>query len=104
MLSKIQSLGLNGIDGLLVTAECDVSGGLPAFEIVGLPDAAVKEARERVRSAIKNSGFEFPLARITVNLAPADIKKEAFLPNTWQKNIRKASTRLSPTNWFTAVA
>ena len=76
MLSKIQSLGLNGIDGLLVTAECDVSGGLPAFEIVGLPDAAVKEARERVRSAIKNSGFEFPLARITVNLAPADIKKE----------------------------
>ena len=76
MLAKIQSLGLHGIDGLLVTAECDVSGGLPSFELVGLPDAAVKEARERVRSAVKNSGFEFPLARITVNLAPADIKKE----------------------------
>lgn len=76
MLSKIQSLGLNGIDGFCVTVECDYSTGVPAFEIVGLPDAAVKESRERVRSAIRNSGFEFPPARITVNLAPADIKKE----------------------------
>lgn len=76
MLAKVESLGLHGINGFLVTAECDVSAGLPSFELVGLPDAAVKEARERVRSAIKNSGFEFPLARITVNLAPADTKKE----------------------------
>ena len=76
MLAKIKSLGINGIDGFPVIVECDVSSGLPSFEIVGLPDAAVKESKERVRSAIKNSGFEFPLGRITVNLAPADIKKE----------------------------
>lgn len=76
MLSKIQSLGINGIDGFLVTVECDVSTSVPSFEVVGLPDAAVKEAKERVRSAIRNSGFEFPPARITVNLSPADVKKE----------------------------
>ena len=76
MLSKIQSLGINGIDGFLVTVECDVSTSVPSFELVGLPDAAVKEAKERVRSAIRNSGFEFPPARITVNLSPADVKKE----------------------------
>lgn len=76
MLSKIQSLGINGIDGFLVTVECDVSTSVPSFDVVGLPDAAVKEAKERVRSAIRNSGFEFPPARITVNLSPADVKKE----------------------------
>lgn len=76
MLSKIFSATLEGIDGFLVDVEVDVSPGLPAFSIVGLPDAAVQEARERVRSAIKNSGFEFPARRITVNLAPADIRKE----------------------------
>ena len=65
-----------GIDGILVTVEVDISNGLPAFDIVGLPDTAVKEARERVRAAIKNSGFIFPSTRITVNLAPADIKKD----------------------------
>ncbi len=76
MLAKIESLGIYGIDGFSVTVECDVSQGVPSFEIVGLPDAAVKESKERVRSAIKNSGLEFPMGRITVNLAPADIKKE----------------------------
>ena len=76
MLARIRSLGLTGIDGFFVTVECDVSPGLPSFEIVGLPDAAVKESKERVRSALKNSGFEFPMGRITVNLAPADTKKE----------------------------
>lgn len=75
MLCKIQSLGLHGITGYLVTAECDLSGGLPNFDIVGLPDAAVKEARERVRAAVKNCSFKFPVSRITVNLAPADRKK-----------------------------
>ena len=66
----------HGLDGILVTVEVDISNGLPAFDIVGLPDTAVKEARERVRAAIKNSGFVFPSTRITVNLAPADIKKD----------------------------
>ena len=79
MLAKIKSLGIQGIEGFPVTVECDVSAGLPAFEIVGLPDTAVKESKERVRSAIKNSGFQFPLGRITVNLAPADVKKEGPL-------------------------
>ncbi|MBR2861828.1 MAG: YifB family Mg chelatase-like AAA ATPase [Clostridia bacterium] len=76
MLAKVESLGIFGIDGFSVTVECDVSAGIPSFEIVGLPDAAVKESKERVRSAIKNSGLEFPMGRITVNLAPADTKKE----------------------------
>lgn len=76
MLAKIKSLGIYGIEGFSVTVECDVSQGIPSFEIVGLPDAAVKESKERVRSAIKNSGFIFPMGRITVNLAPADTKKE----------------------------
>ena len=60
MLQKIRSLGLQGIAGYEVTAECDLAGGLPNFDIVGLPDAAVKEARERVRAAARNSGFSFP--------------------------------------------
>ncbi len=75
MLCEVRSLGLTGISGYEVRAECDLSGGLPAFEIVGLPDAAVKEARDRVRAAIKNCGFSFPVSRITINLAPADRKK-----------------------------
>ena len=75
MLHKVRSLGLQGISGYEVTAECDLAGGLPNFDIVGLPDAAVKEARERVRSAIKNNGFTFPVGRITVNLAPANLRK-----------------------------
>ena len=75
MFCKIRSLGLHGVTGYEVTAECDLSGGLPAFDIVGLPDTAVKEARERVRAAIKNCGFSFPVSRITVNLAPADRRK-----------------------------
>ncbi len=72
---KILSLGLQGVSGYLVTTEVDLSGGLPNFDIVGLPDAAVKEARDRVRAAIKNCGFSFPVSRITVNLAPADRRK-----------------------------
>ncbi len=76
MLSTTLSYGLIGIDGLQITVEVNVSNGLPLFEIVGLPDAAVKESRERIRAAIKNCNLPFPDDRITVNLAPADIKKE----------------------------
>lgn len=76
MLAKVNSTGLFGMDGYIVDVEVDISNGLPSFDIVGLPDTAVKESKERVRSAIRNSGFEFPMKRITVNLAPADTKKE----------------------------
>ena len=76
MLAKVQSFGLKGIDGFKVDIETDVSNGLPAFEIVGLGDTAVKESKERVHSAIRNSGFSYPVKRIVSNLAPADIKKE----------------------------
>ncbi len=75
MMCSVKSLGFNGIQGSVVTAESFVSNGLPAFEVVGLPDAAVKEARERVRAAAKSSGLRFPTSRITVNLAPASLKK-----------------------------
>ena len=75
MLSTIRSLGVSGIGGYGVSVEVYISNGLPGFDIVGLPDAAVKEARERVRAAIKNNGFRFPVSRLTVNLAPADKKK-----------------------------
>ncbi len=76
MLSKVNSFGLSGLDGYKVEVEVDVSQGLPRYDIVGLPDTSVKESKERVRSAIKNSGFKFPEYRITVNLAPASNKKE----------------------------
>ncbi len=76
MLSKVLSYGLNGISGYPVLVETDVYNGLPAYDICGLPDVSVKESRERVRSAIKNSGYEYPAKRITVNLAPADQRKE----------------------------
>ena len=79
MVFSIRSLGLQGIAGYEVTAECDLSGGLPAFTIVGLPDTAVNEAKERVRSAIKNCGFTYPVSRITINLAPAHVKKVGTL-------------------------
>ncbi len=76
MLAKIKSCGLIGIDGYIVEVETDISNGIPGFDIVGLGDAAVKESKERVRAAIKNSGLQFPVRKITVNLAPANIKKE----------------------------
>ena len=74
MLCSIYTAGITGIQGSEVTAECYISNGLPGFDIVGLPDAAVKEARERVRAAAKSSGLRFPTGRITVNLAPASYK------------------------------
>lgn len=79
MYSKVYSYGLKGIDGFPIEVETDVSNGLPHFEIVGLADTAIKEAKERVRNAIRNSAFEYPIKKITINLAPADIKKEGAL-------------------------
>lgn len=76
MISKVFSSALVGIDGFPVTIEADTSNGLPSFDIVGLPDAAVKEAKERVRAALRNSSFELPPKKTVINLAPADIKKE----------------------------
>ncbi|HKQ67157.1 MAG TPA: magnesium chelatase domain-containing protein, partial [Methylomirabilota bacterium] len=76
MLAKVLSAALVGVEAALVQVEVDVADGLPAFNTVGLPDSAVRESRERVRTAIKNAGFKFPADRITVNLAPADLRKE----------------------------
>jgi magnesium chelatase family protein len=75
MVDKLFSMGLNGMDAFLVEVETCVSGGLPRFDIVGLPDTAVKESRERVRASIKTQHFQYPNSRVTVNLAPADMKK-----------------------------
>ena len=79
MLAKVKTYGLTGLDGYILDVEVDINLGLPAYEIVGLADTAVKESKERVRSAIKNSGFRYPIERITINLAPADTKKEGVL-------------------------
>jgi magnesium chelatase family protein len=76
MLAKVLSSAVLGIDAYIVDVEVDIAFGLPSFSTVGLPDVAVKESRDRVKAAIKNAGFDFPARRITVNLAPADIKKE----------------------------
>ncbi|MBO8128186.1 MAG: YifB family Mg chelatase-like AAA ATPase [Peptococcaceae bacterium] len=76
MLAIVNSAALEGLKGYPVEVEVDVAGGLPAWEIVGLPDTAVREAKDRVRAAIRNAGYDFPSRRITVNLAPADVKKE----------------------------
>jgi Predicted ATPase with chaperone activity len=76
MLSTAKTTTLTGIEGVEVLVEVDIGSGLPNFTIVGLPAESVEESKERVRAAIKNSGFEFPIRKITVNLAPADVKKE----------------------------
>ncbi|MBO4939529.1 MAG: YifB family Mg chelatase-like AAA ATPase [Clostridia bacterium] len=76
MIAKVQSYALSGLEGVCVTVEADISKGLPSYDMVGLPDAAVKESKERVRSAVKNSGLDFPAHKVTINLAPAYVKKE----------------------------
>jgi magnesium chelatase family protein len=76
MISRVSTATFFGIDGIRIDVEVDISFGLPAFNIVGLPEASVKESKERVRAAIRNTGFEFPNDRITINLAPADVRKE----------------------------
>lgn len=75
MFARINSLGVYALNGFSVSVEADISGGLPQFTIVGLPDSAVREATDRVRSALKNLSFVWPVSRITVNLAPGDIRK-----------------------------
>src|ERR671937_493917 len=75
MLASLRTAALFGVEACPVHVEVDVSYGLPSFKMVGLPDTSVRESRDRVRSAIRNSGFEFPPHRITVNLAPADVRK-----------------------------
>src|SRR3984893_14066194 len=75
MLATLRTAAVFGVEACTVQVEVDVSFGLPAFTMVGLPDASVRESRDRVRSAIRNSGFDFPAHRITVNLAPADVRK-----------------------------
>ena len=76
MISNIKTISLNGIDGNLVEVQTDIAGGLPNIEIVGLPDTSVRESKERIRTAIKNSEIEFPSRKIVINLAPASTKKE----------------------------
>ena len=76
MLSKIKSIALNGLDGNLIEIQTDIGSGLPDFDIVGLPDTTMKEAKKRIKTAIKNSGIEFPNKKILINLAPANIRKE----------------------------
>lgn len=76
MISKINSVGLTGMDGFCIGVEADISSGVPVWDVVGMPDTAVRESKERIRSALKNSGFSIPGKRILINLAPADVKKE----------------------------
>lgn len=79
MLSITKSMALHGLEGFLIDVQVDISAGMPSWNIVGLPDASVKEAKERVRTAIKNSGYELFSRKIVVNLAPAEIKKEGSI-------------------------
>ncbi len=76
MLAKVYSCAVIGLEGAIVEVEVDTTNGLPSFVVVGLPDAAVQESRERVQAAIRNAGFYFPTKRLTVNLAPASLRKE----------------------------
>jgi magnesium chelatase family protein len=76
MLARVWSASIVGIDALKVGVEIDVSGGLPGIVVVGLPDTAVQESRERVKAALKNAGYAFPLRKIVINLTPADLRKE----------------------------
>ncbi len=96
MIAKIKSFALNGLIGIPLDIEVDINNGLPGFDMVGLPDTAVKESKERVRSAIKNSGRNFPVKRITANLAPADVKKEgATLDLALAIGVLKASAQIT---------
>ena len=100
MLASVKSFALEGLDGYAVDVEVDVNSGLPAVETVGLASTATKESKERVRAAIRNSGFPYPMKRITVNLAPADTKKEGAaldlpIAVSARKSLSPTSTRIS---------
>src|SRR5471030_1226627 len=97
MLAKVESACLIGMEAARVHVEVNLARGLPSFSIVGLPDTSVRESRDRVVAAIRNSGFEFPSRRVTVNLAPADLKKEgAFFDLAIAVGILLASEAVSP--------
>ena len=87
MLARVYSCAVVGLDGVVVEVEVDTHPGLPKVVVVGLPDAAIQESRERVASAIKNSGFEFPRNHITINLAPASVRSELRLMRGWAKTL-----------------
>ena len=95
MVTTVRSLGLHGISGYEVSVECFLSGGLPAFDVVGLRDTAVKESRERVRAAVKNCGAKFPVSRITVNLAPAGQRRRARSTTCRSCSVFSAAPRTS---------
>src|SRR5882672_8160332 len=100
MLAKVESACLIGMEAAQVHVEVNLAKGLPSFSIVGLPDASVREARDRVVAAIRNAGFEFSSRRVTVNLAPADIKKEgAFFDLAMAVGILMASEAITPSRW-----
>ncbi|MBO5364582.1 MAG: YifB family Mg chelatase-like AAA ATPase [Clostridia bacterium] len=104
MITKINSVGLSGIQGYNIQVECDVSPGIPAWEIVGIPDIAVRESKERIRSAVKHAGFQIPGKRMVVNLAPADVKKEgAYLDLPIAIGILTASEQLYLSNFHDAA-
>ena len=93
MYSVLRSYGLNGLTGFAVAVEADISGGLPAFSLVGLPDSAVRESGDRVRAAVKNLGFKWPDRHITVNLAPADASAslKRAISHCWASTTRTSS-------------
>lgn len=96
MFARMNSMGLLGVNGFMVAVEADLSGGLPGFDVVGLPGSAVRESRDRVRAALKNCGFDYPISRITINLAPADIRKEGSVYDlALLMAILKATSQLS---------
>src|SRR5690554_2070057 len=104
MYVKILSAAVTGIDGQMIEVEVDLASGLPQMTIVGLPDNAIREATERVRAAIKNCGFQYPLGRITVNLAPADLRKEgSSFDLAIAIGILACSNQLSPTMFDSCV-
>lgn len=104
MYSKVNTCVLQGLNGYIVEVETDLSRGIPVFNIVGLPDTSIKESKERVRAAIKNSGLEFPLNRITVNLAPANLKKEGSqIDLSIAIGILLATGRIRKGNWDTTA-
>src|SRR5450631_2057428 len=104
MIAKVESACLMGMEASRVQVEVCLAKGLPSFSIVGLPDAAVREARDRVVAAIRNTGFEFPTRKVTVNLAPAELRKEgAYFDLAIAVGILMASDAIQPPRWPRAV-